>query len=61
MDEYVARPPHLFDRDHEWSALATFAVGKLDRPRISIVSGRRRVPPIEPDPLMPAYTVWRAT
>ncbi len=36
----MKRPEVIFDRDHEWAGLATFANG--DRSRIALVYGRRR-------------------
>jgi uncharacterized protein len=38
----LAKPPRIFDRDFEWSALATFATSRSIRARLGIVSGRRR-------------------
>ncbi|MGH3278140.1 MAG: AAA family ATPase [Trebonia sp.] len=35
------RPPEVFDREHEWEVLASFA-GDPRLPRLGIVSGRRR-------------------
>ncbi len=38
----IVRPAALFDREHEWSDLDTFATGPVDARRIGVVYGRRR-------------------
>jgi hypothetical protein len=41
-DEFTGKPPWVFDRDFEWSALLNFARSASPRVRLGIVSGRRR-------------------
>jgi uncharacterized protein len=36
------KPPHVFDRDREWSGLLSFAASSSPDVRLGIVSGRRR-------------------
>ncbi len=38
----LAKPSRIFDRDFEWKQLTTFAQRRVDRPRLGVVSGRRR-------------------
>lgn len=38
----IDKPSHVFDRDHEWSALARFATAESPSARLGVVSGRRR-------------------
>lgn len=38
----LAKPPDIFDRDREWSALARFATDDQRGATLGVVSGRRR-------------------
>jgi AAA+ ATPase superfamily predicted ATPase len=38
----IPKPPHIFDRDLEWSELTAFASDEGPGPRLAVVSGRRR-------------------
>lgn len=38
----IPKPPHIFDRDWEWSELTAFASDEEPGPRLAVVSGRRR-------------------
>lgn len=42
MDEVIAKPADMVDRDREWASLVGFATGGDPKLRIGIVSGRRR-------------------
>ncbi|MDX3640962.1 ATP-binding protein [Streptomyces sp. MB09-02B] len=38
----LPKPPHIFDRDLEWSELTAFATDEDPGPHLAVVSGRRR-------------------
>ncbi|MEU9730191.1 hypothetical protein [Streptomyces sp. NPDC048002] len=38
----LPKPPHVFDRDWEWSELTAFVSDEEPGPRLGVVSGRRR-------------------
>ena len=40
--EAVPKPPHLFDRDAEWTGLVSFAADARAGATLGVVSGRRR-------------------
>jgi AAA+ ATPase superfamily predicted ATPase len=39
----VIKPDYIFDRDFEWRHLSALASGTADRPKLGVVSGRRRM------------------
>lgn len=38
----IAKPPHVFARDHEWALLTDFVQSDYPQARLGVVSGRRR-------------------
>ena len=40
--EATPKPPHLFDRDAEWTGLVSFAADARPGTTLGVVSGRRR-------------------
>ena len=42
VDELIAKPTDMLDRDREWASLAGFVTGSDPKLKVGIVSGRRR-------------------